>query len=242
MDFDDNSRSVVRHCLFNNSGVSSHGKDTSPVGLRQVEFYDNEFIFSLGGGCSSDANGYPLNINYWFYVRGGTGVICDNKFPHISSCMWGSKPSITLTVYNIRRNGGQIPCQTHYPAARQIGQGPDGVTTPLYIWGNQGTGANEIALKNYDPDECGNNQQVSDYLHEGRDYFVGTAKAGYTPCAYPHPLRGGQGGGPPQPTPSPSPTATPSPSPTPPPAGTTYRQWLDKEADWIRTHPPTPDQ
>lgn len=196
IDFDDNSRAVVRHCVFNNSAISSHGQDTSPVGNRQWEVYNNEFIFTLGGDCNP--NPYPLNINYWFYVRGGTGVIFDNYMPRINSCAWGSKSEVSLTVYNIRRGSQFIPHQTSYPAARQVGFGSDAngrqISDPVYIWGNTG-GANydDPGLINYNPDECGNNQQVSDYLHKGRDYFCGQPKPGYSPYQYPHPLRAGGG-------------------------------------------------
>jgi hypothetical protein len=187
LDLDDNSRTVVRHCTFDNSAITSHGQDTSPSGVRQFEVYNNEFIFTVGGNCTP--NPFPLNMNYWFYVRGGIGVITDNVIPQISSCAWGMKGSINLTVYNIRRNGGQIPCQTSYPAAHQLGQGPEGTTDPLYIWNNSGSGANTIGLVNYDPDECGNNQQVTDYLQIDRDYFlIPRPPANYQKFTYPHPL------------------------------------------------------
>ena len=128
-DFDDNSRTVVRHNLFDNSGMTSHGMDTSPVGNRQWEIYDNTYIFTASG------DPYPLNLNYWFYVRGGTGVIYNNKMPDIKSSMWGDKPEIWLTVYNIRRQGS-AGCQTKYPAKRQVGFGSNDsgaqVSDPIY--------------------------------------------------------------------------------------------------------------
>ena len=45
----------------------------------------------------------------------------------------------------------------------------------------------------------------------------------------------------PTPTPGPSPTPTPGPSPTPTPA-VTYEKWIEDQNNWIRAHPPTPDQ
>jgi hypothetical protein len=241
LDFDDNSRTVVRHCTFDNSGTTSHGADTSPSGMRQIEMYDNEFIFTIGGGCNP--NPYPLNLNYWFYVRGGIGVITDNVMPSISSCAWGDKGSISLTVYNIRRNGGQVPCQTSYPALHQIGQGPEGTTDPLYIWNNTGSGAAKVGLINYNPDECGNNLQTSDFLREGRDYVL-SARPNYQKYTYPHPLAGKPPKPTPTPTPTPAPTATPtptpapSPTPTPPTSSESYSHWLDELARWIEDHPP----
>ena len=40
------------------------------------------------------------NLNWWWYVRGGTGVVTDNVIPNISSTMWGNKPKIDLTIQN----------------------------------------------------------------------------------------------------------------------------------------------
>lgn len=189
-DWDDNSRAVIRYCTFDNSGGTSHGQDTSPVGLRQFELYNNTFLFALGGNCNP--NPYPLNINYWFYVRGGTGVIWGNDMPRISSCAWGNKASFWLTVFNIRRKSRFLPCQTEYPAARQVGFGSNAqgrqISDPIYIWDNLG-GGGDVSLVDDSVDQCGNRQTVTDYVKANRDYFIGQAKPGYKPFEYPHPLR-----------------------------------------------------
>lgn len=65
-------------------------------------------------------------------------------------------------------------------------------TDPVYIWGNTGTPTTSpmfVGLNQYSPDECGNGQLISNYVHAGRDYAVGKAKPGYAKYAYPHPLR-----------------------------------------------------
>ncbi|MBV8587523.1 MAG: hypothetical protein JO308_14630 [Verrucomicrobia bacterium] len=187
MDFDDNSRTVVRHCTFDNSAITSHGQDTSPAGARHWEVYNNVFTFTPSGG------GYPLNLNYFFYVRGGTGIIANNVIPHIGSQAWGQKSDVSLTVFNIRRSSQFVSCQTKYPAARQIGQSWQNgaaVTDPIYIWGNTGTGNHDHpGIIDYEPDQCGNGQHSADYIKAGRDYVTGSAKPGYTEYPYPHPLR-----------------------------------------------------
>jgi hypothetical protein len=187
VDFDDNSRAVVRHCTFDNSAITSHGQDTSPAGSRHWEVYNNTFVFTASGG------NYPLNLNYFFYVRGGTGVIANNVIPHIASQTWGVKSEISLTVFNIRRSSQFVPCQKNYPAARQIGQSfKNGlrVTDPLYIWGNTGGGNYDApGIIDYEPDQCGNGQRCSDYVKSGRDYVTGSAKPGYMEYPYPHPMR-----------------------------------------------------
>lgn len=192
--FDDNSRVVMRHCTFDNAALGSHGQETSVDGTRHWEIYDNKFI------CTTSGPGYPLNLQSWLLARGGTGVITGNEFPAIP---W--KTGIQLAVFSINRRG-QIPCQTRYPAARQIGQSWKGTggysypsvprdgsgyyTEPVYIWNNTGEGASKISLDQYTPDECGNGQKVEDYIKENRDYVLGP-KPGWERYPYPHPLRTG---------------------------------------------------
>ena len=203
-DTDSNSRVVARHNVFDNSGLSSHGADTGPIGLRHVELYDNELIFD-NFGC--DAN-TTLNVNWFFWMRGGTGVITDNILPAISSCAWGNKGNILFSVLNIRINTGGYPCWTKYPAPHQLGQGygPGAVSyshysgsnygrlnyytylEPVYIWSNSGTGGNQVGLNAESADPCGNNQLLSNYIQAGRDYKL-EPKPGYVKYTYPHPLR-----------------------------------------------------
>ena len=66
---------------------------------------------------------------------------------------------------------------TAYPALDQIGNPDD-----LYIWNNTSTG--DSVYKN----PTSNSRGIDYWLTLGRDYFT-TAKPGYRPYAYPHPLR-----------------------------------------------------
>jgi hypothetical protein len=197
MDCDDNSRSVIRHNVFDNTALGSHGADTSTFGVRHYEIYDNTFYFD-------DMGDNTYNLNWWFFDRGGTGVIADNSMPNIRSQAYGDKSEIVLTVMNLQRNAGPNPCWganiagLQYPAPRQIGMGyvtgtggSDSVTyrgdsEPLYIWNNVGTSA--IGLNDYGGTECTNTDSTSSYLIAGRDYIL-SAKTGYAKYTYPHPLR-----------------------------------------------------
>jgi hypothetical protein len=224
-DFDSASRVVFRYNILDNSGTGSHGADTGPIGMRHIELYNNELIFDNFGDCDGSVT---LPVCSFFWMRGGTGVITDNILPAISSCAWGNKSNVLFSVLNITRNTGCYPCWTQYPAPHQVGQGyGQGAVLhlyscslieqpnyyiylePAYIWNNTGTGGNLVALNQDATDQCGNGQQVADYVQAGRDYIVG-AKPGYTEFTYPHPLRS-------EPTPSPTPTSTPAPTPTPTP-------------------------
>jgi hypothetical protein len=202
--FDDNSRAVVRYCTLNNATLNSHGQETSTWGTRHWEIYHNTFNYSTSGRAYG-GDSYPLNMNGWFGVRGGTGVIADNAMDDIPF----NKLGILLTVYSISRVDS-IPCQTAYPAAHQTGQGWSAVSTahygnpvvpkdgtgavpdPIYIWNNTGTETTDpayVGIYQYTPDECGNHEKIGTFLQEGRDYFVNEARPGWTPYTYPHPLR-----------------------------------------------------
>lgn len=202
-DADDKSRVVIRHCIWDNSQFANHGADTSSFGVRHVEIYDNELIFDVfPQDCATE-----IALQHAIWIRGGTGVITDNVFPKITSSCAKTKANIMFSVLNTRRKSGPYGCWTTYPAPHQVGQGygPGAVfhrfagrghyrnadyyiyAEPVYIWNNTGSGGNLVSL-NGDPDACGNNQQVTDYIQEGRDYKL-EPKPGYAKYTYPHPLR-----------------------------------------------------
>jgi len=205
-DFSDNARVVMRHCVLDNAGLGSHGADTGTYGLRHVELYDNELIFDNFGDCDGSTT---MPVNWFFWMRGGTGVVTDNIIPAISSCPWGNKENVGVGINNIFEHAGPYCCWVGYPAPHQIGQGfgPGAVfhgltgicdpfigqnvsyytySEPLYVWNNRGTAGNGVSLHGY-PDNCGNNQQLSNYIQAGRD-FAQQPKPGYVKFTYPHPL------------------------------------------------------
>lgn len=216
-DMDDNAKVVIRHNLFDNSGCGSHGADTSNYGMRHFELYDNTFIFN---GYS---DGNTMNLNYFLFLRGGTGVFTDNVVPNIISQDYGDKPEITMITMNLQRNAGPNPCWGHgtangamYPAPRQVGMGRvteragnDSITyrgdsEPIYIWNNTGTVG--IGIADYGGVECSNPDHSSNYIRSGRDYVAGTVKPDYAKYTYPHPLRSSGS------HPGPTQSATPSSS------------------------------
>jgi hypothetical protein len=201
--FDDNSRVVWRYNRMDNAACASHGQETSIWGTRQWEVYGCKFTHTSSGKAFG-GHPYPLNFNYWFEMRGGTGVFTNNEMDDIP---WG-KTGVQLNVFSINRKDS-IPCQTAYPAARQIGQGwsassnvpygtpviqKDGigaVTDPVYIWSNTGaetSDPNYVGLNQY-PDDCGNGELIGTFLKPNRDYFVNVAMPLWKPFTYPHPLR-----------------------------------------------------
>jgi hypothetical protein len=202
--FDDNSRVVWRYNQMYNAACTSHGQETSIWGTRHWEVYGCKFT-QTSSGKAFGGHPYPLNLNYWFEMRGGTGVFTNNEMDDIPF----GKTGVQLNVFSINRKDS-IPCQTAYPAARQIGQGwsassklpygapvvqKDGigaVTDPVYVWNNTGTETadpNYVGLNQYAPDECGNGELIGTFLKQNRDYFVNVAMPSWKPFTYVHPLR-----------------------------------------------------
>jgi hypothetical protein len=186
--------------LFDNAGFGTHGADTSNYGQRHFEVYDSEFVFN-------STTGDVLNLNWWFFIRGGTFIVTDCIMPLISSQDYSNKPSFNMTVMNLQRRGGPNPCWGHgttnganYPAPRQAGlgrvtgtSGNDSITykgdsEPIYIWNITGP-TPVVTISDYGGNDCVSPDHSSNYIQAGRDYYLGTAKPGYTKYTYPHPLR-----------------------------------------------------
>jgi len=199
-DIDDCGRAVFRRNVFNNAGFGTHGADTSNYGVRHYEIYDNEFVFN------GKSDGTTFNLNWWFFLRGGTGVIADNIMPDINSGDYGNKAEINATVMNLQRNGGPNGCWganiagNQYPAPRQVGMGyvtgaagNDAITykgdsEPLYIWGNSIAPA--VGRSDFGGTDCASPDSTANYFVAGRDFIEdGTKKPGYTKYPYPHPQR-----------------------------------------------------
>jgi hypothetical protein len=203
VDVDDNARIVLRYNSVTNSHFGHHGADTSPSGGRYSEIYNNTFVWDTSPKCGTQ----PTNLNNFITLRGGSTLIHNNVIPNLTSTAWGNKFEVGFTVRNLRDNKGPYPCWNQgYPAPHQVGWGYTtggtraGTTSvlqdlePVYLWNNTGAG-NYGSPSAYDftTDACFTGQVSATYIREGRDYYVDTAKPGYTPFIYPHPLTGSQG-------------------------------------------------
>lgn len=193
IDADDSTRVVYRYNDLTYSAFNTHGMDTSPVGVRHFEVYNN--TFGHPGGSSQLAN-----QNWAIWIRGGTGVIFKNQIDDISGSYWGNKQELKFSIRGAEDVRPQGSCgNVRYPAPRQLGQNHNGsgyFTDPIYIWGN--TGASGIDAGWHWGNPCG--FSFNTFFQWGRDAVnTDTPKPGYTPYAYPHPLRGGAPPPPPPP-------------------------------------------
>ena len=150
-DCDDACRIVVRHNTGNNSsGFNSHGLDTSNLGLRHYEIYNNSFLYPHATSCSGTQTSID-NINQYIWLRGGTGVIYNNNTDSLKSTCWGDKPEVRMSIRDaedVRKSvlGSTLACsQVTYPAPHQLGQNNNGsiqtlgvgdFTDPIHFWGN----------------------------------------------------------------------------------------------------------
>jgi hypothetical protein len=226
--FDTNigGRTVYRYNNITNSALILHG-DTS-VGSRHVEFYNNTIQYDPSAICGP----LPMNLNGFIEARGGSLLVHHNVIPHIDGAAWGAKSEVTFDLQMIRRASGPWGCwgtttPGGYPAPYQLGWGYTSGSTqaggtgifmdpePVYLWANTGGGNYETpSVREYGPNECGSSApSVTSFIQPGRDYFANTAKPGYTPYTYPHPLTGSAQSSVPAPTPPP-PTGSTVPAPS----------------------------
>jgi hypothetical protein len=197
-DFDDGCRAVFRYNTVTNSSVLTHGHDTSPVGARHWEVYNNTFI------CAPVVS---LNAGIWFSGRGGTGVITDNVFPDVTTmCAQKASNSMAASIQVLYRPDAGC-YRGRYPWLHQFGWGFDGSRRrdssgrdqqlePTYIWNNAktrgGAEVNDFVITNH-PDACSppTGQLETNYIQRNREYYLGVAKPSYTKYQYPHPLTTG---------------------------------------------------
>lgn len=185
LDADNASRLVYRYNIADRSSVNSHGMDTSPVGVRHFEIYNNRFEHP-GGSCSTPT----CNQSWLVLMRGATGVITDNEFVDIAGSYWGDKREIHFWIRGAEDVRPQGSCSNvRYPVPRQVGQNHNGTsyfTDPIRIWNNTGPQVIDAGWNFGNP--CGLN--FSDFWQQGRDYAL-SARPGYVKYTYPHPLLGG---------------------------------------------------
>jgi hypothetical protein len=139
-------------------------------------------------GSSWEAQAYVGN--YVYNLSGGSkGKITANTAATVTAVLSGGSR-------NNWNRGDEFKITNGYPALDQIGRGRDDSTAPvlhppydasyqpqasepMYIWNNRMDGALQNA-------EVLNNTGI--HIQENRDYY-NAAMPGYTPYAYPHPLR-----------------------------------------------------
>ena len=198
IDVDANARTVIRYNTISNSGIVNHGADTGDIAGRIIEIYNNTFVWDTRVKCPPDL---PPGVNSFIYLRGGPALIHDNVIPNLLSQAWGNKSEIGFTVEAIHRNAGSYGCwKGGYPMVMQVGWGYSTGKTragntrvfqdlePVYLWGNTGGGNyGAPSIADY-PDECRSSESSASYIKENREYYLNTARPGYTPFTYPHPL------------------------------------------------------
>lgn len=210
-------RFVFRYNRANNASVEVHSLQQRRAS-RSWEIYNNTFTADPRGSWT------PM------FIRGGTGVAFNNTFlgPWSDSNITLDNVRSFSSGYEYGNCDGTSPADGNqlangWPCRDQIGRGQDafvwvpttGQRSPGYFnypW--PGTGAPPQASEpayfwnNTRPNGSlagiSINNGVNAYIVSGRDYILNTAKPGYTPYQYPHPLtNGGTSGGP---VPPPAPT------------------------------------
>lgn len=189
MDSFGGARYVFRHNIVINTGVAHHGADSGGFrGVHSFEIYENTFDKTVAGKIRA------------LFFRAGTGVVFNNtwtgnygsiEFANFRSCqsfaIWGICDGSSIW-------DGNQPSQEGYACLDQIGHvftensGGANDLEPLYTWNNTVNGIPAVVRVHFaGAGECA---REPTHIVEDREFFADTARPGYTPFTYPHPLRG----------------------------------------------------
>lgn len=192
-------RVVLRHNTIHNFSIDAHDyRDNSQRGARSWEIYENTW---------TNASGVDLQ---WMNLRAGTGVVYNNILTETSQLH-----AIGLLAYSAYGYVSPCCCMPQgYPYCMdQIGRGkftgtktPGDVSLaadcknnranwsqalePAYFWNNTRNGiasTPSVGGGSGCAAECGVTQSEAAAIQLNRDYYT-SAKPGYTPFTYPHPL------------------------------------------------------
>jgi hypothetical protein len=195
-------RIVFRYNTLYNNTIVAHGTESGGRlrSARSFEIYNNKFIITAGAKNLSEA----------FEIRGGTGVIFNNKFYREDIPSNGGYNSLaTLKIFRDDKffppwgkcDGSSsfdqnITGSNGYRCVDQPGAGTSSdlagiaipsatwvgnILDPIYQWNNAFGSIGTPILSTQ-------GAFAATHLVEGRDYFNNTPKPGYVPLIYPHPL------------------------------------------------------
>lgn len=147
------------------------------------------YNFQVASNCTSGSYPGSWNQTYagtttdsggcvWTNIGGGSGgskvqwcaVNRDTKCTADNTCSLITGGDTCSAAFDASSANG-------YPGRDEVGRTHNQVLSPLYAWNN-----GSISIT---PDSC-----TTTFLSSGVDYISGTARPGYTPYTYPHPLQG----------------------------------------------------
>ena len=203
-DCGEGARLVFRYNDTIGGGPIFHPNKTAGLGPVKYEIYNNTFA------AGSYAGYYPFTVQ-----GGGTGVVFKNQWSGfdvaglnlmerristdeseapLGKC--STSNALDGYVGETRTN----PDSNGWPCKNQVGRGPGNISMPVYAWynGTQADCATTQATCTDTVNLVATGTGITDYIkatgHSNAEVdFVNngtTAKPGYTPYTYPHPLRG----------------------------------------------------
>ncbi len=177
VDMDEGGRHVFRNNTVKNGMWETHDKARSGlVSANAYEIYNNTFTASTNKWKGLD-------------ISAGTGVVWGNTFTGDWTVPIGAIDYKTSDPRSVRRCDGSDPAdqnvagQSGWRCQYQIGtmsEGSKAYSYPLYVWSNRKNGS--VTDMNCTAG-CTHVQKGRDYVNNGT-----TAKPGYTPFVFPHPL------------------------------------------------------
>jgi len=170
---EDNNFTLNRHCVAADNGAIYVARYNTVVNN-----YQDAGAFDAHGLSPSWPRGTRAVEIYNNRVSNGIRRFAGAEIRGGSGVLWGNTWSgVTHGIALILEPPPASQPLTAYPAKDQIGN-PD----KLYVWSNTSSGDNVYLNPTTDP------HGINYWLQPNRDYFL-SAKPGYTPYTYPHPLR-----------------------------------------------------
>lgn len=180
MDMDEGGRQVFRHNTIRHGMWETHDKARSGlVSANAYEIYNNNFYTSTDQWKGLD-------------ISAGTGVVWGNSFSGSYSFVIGAIDYKSFDPRSVKLCDGNDPADKNVPGESgwicqyqigSMGEGPTAYTYPLYVWSNTVNG-NQASMTC--TDGCNHVKSGRDFINNGS-----TAKPGYVPYQYPHPLQAG---------------------------------------------------
>lgn len=203
----DGAAFTFRHNLVTNTLLGVHGTESDPRGVRQFEVYKNEFYapgyncytgFHIHGGSGVVfSNSFGTNYNAFStlaYNRANSEWVY-GYYGWASGSNWVDGNFDASGYPALDQPGrGSFPTSATYPMPTGTNAGISYYSTNAYeafegvyfhsnIFAGALAGTGSVGVDTFN---CSAN--LTNFIKPNRDYFEDTAKPGYTPLVYPHPL------------------------------------------------------
>lgn len=157
-------------------------KSWNPITLQYYRLNNSAPSWAVCDGTNYRVNAVdPTQSGYWVLSTSGSYA-----FDNATNTSLGAYGGSYTTYFDGAGTNG-------YPGRQMPGYTTGQVSEPLYAWNNSGGGGSPNVFGTWAGGVPADETRLSSFIVSGRDYNNNTAKPGYTPYTYPHPLISGGG-------------------------------------------------